>query len=168
LSGRRFGHAEDLLRGPSGRAACRLCRTREPITDHSGGRRGTVNGLKQRDDFFGYSANNPGPSVLTITVNTAREFVKKRKAEGVGNAVINRSLACLRRMLSIAQEDGKIQNVPIIRLQKEPPARRGFRHRRPVRRADKTLTDELASADCVPIFLRSPTRRSAGHRMGAS
>ncbi|MGB8011536.1 MAG: site-specific integrase [Terriglobales bacterium] len=49
-----------------------------------------------------------------------------RKAEGVGNAVINRSLACLRRMLRIAQEDEKIQNIPIIRLQEEPPARRGF------------------------------------------
>src|ERR1039458_9822419 len=43
-----------------------------------------------------------------------------------------------------------------------------LRHRRAVRRADKTLTDELASADCFSIFLRSPTRRSAGHRMVAS
>ena len=86
----------------------------------------TVVGLKQLDDFFNYSETNPGPSVLTITVDTAREFVKKRRAEGAGNAVINRSLACLRRMLRIAHEDGKIQNVPIIRLQKEPPARRGF------------------------------------------
>src|SRR5208337_311412 len=86
----------------------------------------TINGLKQLDDFFAYSANNPGPSVLAITVDTAREFVRKRKAEDVGNAVINRSLACLRRMLRIAHEDGRLQNVPIIRLQKEPPARRGF------------------------------------------
>jgi integrase len=86
----------------------------------------TVNGLKQLDDFFGYSESNPGPSVLNITVDTAREFVKKRKAEGAGNAVINRSLACLRRMLRIAHEDGRLQNIPIIRLQKEPPARRGF------------------------------------------
>lgn len=81
----------------------------------------TVNGLKQLDDFFAYSANNPGPSVLTITVDTAREFVRKRKAEGVGNAVINRS-----PMLRIAHEDGRLQNAPIIRLQEEPPARRGF------------------------------------------
>ena len=52
--------------------------------------------------------------------------MKKRKAEGAGNAVINRSLSCLLRMLRIAHEDGKIQNVPIVRLQKEPPSRRGF------------------------------------------
>lgn len=86
----------------------------------------SVTELKQLDDFFNYSDDNPGPSVVTMTVDTAREFVKKRRAENAGNAVINRSLACLRRMLRIAHEDGKIQNVPVIRLQKEPPARRGF------------------------------------------
>jgi len=86
----------------------------------------TVPGLKQLDDFLGYDDENSGPSVLAITVDTGRDFVKKRKAEGAGNAVINRSLACLRRMLRIAHEDGKIQNVPIIRQLKEPPARRGF------------------------------------------
>ncbi|MGA9307285.1 MAG: hypothetical protein WBW31_17910 [Candidatus Sulfotelmatobacter sp.] len=31
-----------------------------------------------------------------------------------------------RRMLKIAHEDQKIQQVPVIRLLKEPPARRGF------------------------------------------
>jgi len=86
----------------------------------------TVVGLKQLDDFFNYSESNPGPAVGDITVDTARDFVKKRRAEDAGNAVINRSLACLRRMLRIALEDRKIQNVPVIRLQKEPPARRGF------------------------------------------
>jgi integrase len=86
----------------------------------------TIVGLKQLDDFFDFSETNPGPAVGDITVDTARDFVKKRKAEGAGNAVINRSLSCLRRMLKIAHEDRKIMNVPVIRLQKEPPARRGF------------------------------------------
>jgi integrase len=86
----------------------------------------TINGLPQLDAFFKFSATSPGPSVLDITVDIARDFIKARKAEGVGNAVINRSLACLRRMLRIAREDEKIQNVPIIRLLKEPAARRGF------------------------------------------
>jgi integrase len=86
----------------------------------------TVNGLKQLDDFFGYSAENPGPRVTQITTDTGRAFVQKRQAEGVGAAVINRSLACLRRMLRIAHEDGKIQNPPVIRLLKEPSARKGF------------------------------------------
>lgn len=86
-----------------------------------------IPGLKPLDAFFGYSgADSKGPSVVNITTDTAREFVRKRQAEGMGNAIINRSLACLRRMLRIAREDGKIQNVPVIRLLKEPPARRGF------------------------------------------
>jgi integrase len=86
----------------------------------------TVPGLTQLDNFFGFSQTNPGPSVTEITVDIARDFVKKRRAEGAENAIINRSLACLRRMLNIALEDGKIQRVPKIHFQKEPPPRPGF------------------------------------------
>lgn len=85
-----------------------------------------IGGLKQLDDFFRFGLDNPGPPVSTITTDTSREFAKKRQTEGVGTAWINRSLACLRRMLKIAHEDGKIQVVPKIRMLKEPPPRRGF------------------------------------------
>lgn len=71
----------------------------------------TVPGLKQVDDFFRYSAENPGPSVMQISIETGREFVRQRQAEGAGNAVINRSLACLRRMLNLAYEERKIQSL---------------------------------------------------------
>jgi integrase len=86
----------------------------------------TVPGLKQVDDFFKYSAENPGPSVMQISIETGREFVRRRQAEGAGSAVINRSLACLRRMFKLAYEERKIQSLPVIRLLKDPPARRGF------------------------------------------
>jgi integrase len=86
----------------------------------------TITGLPQLDDYFGLSKDNPGPSVVQITTDTGRAFADKRKKEGAGNAVINRSLACLRRMLKIAHEDGKLPTVPLIRLLKEPPARKGF------------------------------------------
>jgi hypothetical protein len=86
----------------------------------------TVMGLPQLDEFFGYDEKTPGPSVLQITTETGRKFVETRKAAGAGNAVINRSLACLRRMLRIAKEEEKIPSVPVIRMLKEPPARRGF------------------------------------------
>jgi|SRR5579859_1583334 len=86
----------------------------------------TVVGLAQLDEFFGYSDSNPGPSVISIGTDTGRKFVEERKKDGAGNAVINRSLACLRRMLKLAHEEGKIPAVPVIRLLKEPPARRGF------------------------------------------
>jgi integrase len=40
--------------------------------------------------------------------------------------MVNRSLACLRRMLRIAQADNKIPFVPKVHLLKEPAPRRGF------------------------------------------
>ncbi len=86
----------------------------------------TIGGLKAMDQFFGFSASNPGPPVTDITTDSARAFAKKQLAAGYSRATINRSLACLRRMLAIAREDGKIQSVPVVRLLKEPPARKGF------------------------------------------
>jgi integrase len=85
-----------------------------------------INGLKQLDEFFGYGPTNPGPPVTRITTDRSREFAQKRKEDGVGSAMVNRSLACLRRMLKLAYEDGKLQSVPKIRFLKEPPARKGF------------------------------------------
>lgn len=85
-----------------------------------------INGLKQLDEFFGFSPDTPGPPVTQITTDTSRAFAEKRKADGVGTAMVNRSLSCLRRMLRIAHEDNKLQFVPKIRLLKEPPARKGF------------------------------------------
>lgn len=86
----------------------------------------TIVGLPQLDAFFGFNVNSAGAPVTRITTDAAREFVRKRKAEGAGSAMINRSLSLLRRMLRIAYEDGKIPAVPKIRLLKEPPARKGF------------------------------------------
>src|SRR5208282_4157630 len=85
-----------------------------------------INGLKQLDEFFGFGPDNPGPPVTQITTDTSRDFAQKRQAYGVGTAMVNRSLSCLRRMLRIAHEDNKLQFIPKIRLLKEPPPRRGF------------------------------------------
>lgn len=104
----------------------------------------TIPGLPQLDDFFGYSADNPGPSVVQIGTETANQFSSQRKAEGKGTAVINRSLACLRRMLRIAQQQGKIQVVPFIQFQKEPKARKGF--------VEVAKFDELLGK--LPVHLR--------------
>ncbi len=86
----------------------------------------TVNGLAQLDRFAGFTADNPGQSAMSLNTEFARRFVESRRADGVGTAAINRSLACLRRMLKLACEEGKLSSVPVIRLLKEPPARRGF------------------------------------------
>jgi integrase len=96
----------------------------------------TINGLKALDDFFGYKTavneqgqryvEKSGVSITKITTDSAREFVRKRREEGTGNAAINRSLACLRRMLKLALQEKKIHDVPFVEFQKEPNARKGF------------------------------------------
>lgn len=86
----------------------------------------TVHALYALDAFFGFSKENPGPRVFEITPQTSQDFARKRKAQNVGNAIINRSLACLRRMLRIAYDDGRINRVPKVHMLKEPPARTGF------------------------------------------
>jgi integrase len=86
----------------------------------------TIGGLKALDEFFGFSDENPGAPVTQITTDAGRKFVREWQAGGFSPATINRSLACLRRMLRIAYEDGRLQAVPVIRLLKEPAARTGF------------------------------------------
>jgi integrase len=85
-----------------------------------------IGGLKALDEFFGFSADNPGVPFTQITTDAARKFAAKQVKADFSTATVNRSLACLRRMLAIAHEDSKIQHVPKIRLLKEPPARKGF------------------------------------------
>jgi integrase len=95
----------------------------------------TIWGLKALDDFFEYEAPKEGKPgkrgvpLTRITTDAAREFAQKRLDEGAKNGTINGSLALLRRMLSIAHEDGKIQVKPKIRLLKPGPARKGFLRR---------------------------------------
>jgi integrase len=89
----------------------------------------TIWGLSALDKFFGYSESSHGLPVRSIDVDTIRRFIRNRQADKVGNAAINRSLALLRRMLNIARIDGKIQFMPIVKLLKEPPARKGFLER---------------------------------------
>ena len=104
----------------------------------------TVNGLSQLDSFFAYSETDHGPYVRDISTETGRQFVRARQAEGAGNAVINRSLACLRRMLRLAVEDRRLAVAPVIRLLKEPPARQGV--------VPEEKFDELLAA--LPSHLR--------------
>jgi len=86
----------------------------------------TIWGLKDLDEFFGWTKESTGPAVSTITTDTSRQFSAKLLEAGKSNGTVNRSLALLRRMLNIAKEDGKIPNVPKIRLLKPGPARKGF------------------------------------------
>jgi integrase len=94
----------------------------------------TIWGLKSLDEFFGYKAPKPGEPdsgdfglpMTKITTDTARDFAKERLDEGLSNDTVNGSLRLLRRMLTIAHEDNKIQIVPKIRMLKNSAARKGF------------------------------------------
>jgi integrase len=99
---------------------------------------GTENiaGLAALDEFCGFKqeaksdgktvVTNRGVSAIQLTTDFASRFVRSRKAEGVGNAAINRSLAALRRMLKLGKRAKKVHDVPFIEFLKEPPARKGF------------------------------------------
>lgn len=92
----------------------------------------TIWGLKALDDFFDYAPatdgkpEKPGLPVIRMTTDAAREFAKRRLKEGAANGTVNGSLALLRRMLSLAHEDGKIQVKPKIHLLKAGAPRKGF------------------------------------------
>lgn len=103
----------------------------------------TIWGLHALDAFFGYSDVSLGLPVRSIDIDTIRRFIRKRQQEKIGNAAINRSLALLRRMLNIARIDGKIQYMPVVRLLKEPPARKGFLERRQFERLLSKLPIKL-------------------------
>ena len=83
-------------------------------------------GLNELDEYFKFGPTNPGPLALNINKATSLAFARKRKEDGVGNATINRSLSCLRRMLNIAKEDSLLNSVPKIQTRPEPSARQGF------------------------------------------
>lgn len=86
----------------------------------------TIWGLKDLDEFFGWKKDEPGPPVSSITTDTSRQIATKLLEAGKSNGTVNRSLALLRRMLNIAKEDGKIPNVPKIRMLKPGAPRKGF------------------------------------------
>jgi integrase len=96
----------------------------------------SICGLPALDKFFEYDAKKPGWAVAKITTDAARKFAEQRAKEGAKAGTVNGSLALLRRMLKIAQEDGKLERLPKIRMLHPGLARTGFL---PVEQFDKLL-----------------------------
>jgi hypothetical protein len=63
-----------------------------------------------------------------IEINTAsiNAHILQRQAEGAANATINRELAALKRMFSLAERAGKLSSKPYIPTLEENNARQGF------------------------------------------
>jgi integrase len=64
--------------------------------------------------------------LIQITTADVRRYVAARLAEGAAAATINRELAVLKRMFSIAVKDGRLHGKPHIPMLTENNTRRGF------------------------------------------
>ena len=63
---------------------------------------------------------------LDITTDKIRAYISHRQSEGASNASINRELAALKRMFSLAIQAGKLSSRPYISTLEENNARQGF------------------------------------------
>jgi len=63
---------------------------------------------------------------LDITTDRIRKHVDRRQKKGAANATINRELAALKRMFSLAVQAGKLSHKPHIPTLEENNARQGF------------------------------------------
>ena len=63
---------------------------------------------------------------VTAIRGVIRKFVTERAAAGVSGPTINRNLAYLRRMFKLAQQQGRVSNVPYFPMQRESEPREGF------------------------------------------
>ena len=67
-----------------------------------------------------------GKRLLGITTTEIRAYVATRQAIGAANATINRELAILKRMFTLAVQAGKLHAKPHIPMLREDNVRRGF------------------------------------------
>src|SRR5262249_28891620 len=67
-----------------------------------------------------------GRRMADISTPDVRAYIAARQAEGAANATINRELAILKRMYTLAMQAGKLLHRPHIPMLKERNARQGF------------------------------------------
>jgi len=67
-----------------------------------------------------------GKRLLSITTSEVRAYIAARQQAGAANATINRELAALKRMFSLAVQAGKLHAKPHIPMLREDNVRRGF------------------------------------------
>src|SRR5216683_6701690 len=70
--------------------------------------------------FFGFDR------AIDITTDRIRAYAADRQEASAANASINRELAALKRMFSLAVQDGRLSNAPYIPSLEEDNARQGF------------------------------------------
>src|SRR5216683_2814928 len=70
--------------------------------------------------FFGFDR------AIDITTDRIKAYAAERQAAHAANASINRELAALKRMFSLAAQDGRLSNTPYVPSLEEDNARQGF------------------------------------------
>jgi integrase len=79
-----------------------------------------VCGVSHVEEFFLHNR------ALAITTSRIREYITRRQAAKASNGTINRELALLRRMFTLAVQDGTLRAVPYFPMLKESAPRKGF------------------------------------------
>ncbi len=75
--------------------------------------------VRRLDPFF------EGYRCVEIGVDAIGAYKRKQREAGLSGPTINRSLACLRRMFSLAQENERLVAAPFIRMNRESKPRTG-------------------------------------------
>jgi integrase len=82
-------------------------------------------------------------ALTAITTSRVRVFMEQRHSAGASNATINRDLITLKRVLSLAVQDGTLDRKPYIPLLKEHNIRRGFFEREEFERIQAQLPADM-------------------------
>jgi integrase len=80
----------------------------------------TIWGLNHLNKFFAKR------KATAITTDLLREFITRRQRQGANPGTINRNLSLLRRMMSLARQENKLQTLPHFPLLSEGRPRQGF------------------------------------------
>ena len=86
-----------------------------------------------------------GRRMASITTADIRAYVAQRQADEAANATINRELAALKRMFSLAVQGGKLLQRPYIPMLQEDNVRRGFFEREQFDSVRRHLPEALSS-----------------------
>ncbi len=96
--------------------------------------------IRHLREFFG------GNRALLITTDRVRVYIGERQEEGAANASINRELAALKRMFTLAVQAGKLSRRPYVPMLEENNQHTGFLDHK----------DFLALRSALPEYLRDP------------
>ena len=95
------------------------------LTDYRINSKKSLNHVKRRIELALEPAFR-GKRLIGVTTDAVRAYVARRQADGAANATINRELAALKRMFTLAIQAGKLHSKPHIPMLREDNVRRGF------------------------------------------